>query len=157
MASRERINRVKIEHWRLSRVPIDATETIYQGDLLVWSTALKLATKGTATSAASFLGMSDTTNPIETVGSTRFLSDSSKAYVNVIQTGLVELIAGTSETIYPFDTLVVSSDAQTVVKGASNPIGIADPGWAGTAGKAVVAGDLVKFWLRVPQTYRSLG
>lgn len=159
MAVRERINRVKIEQWRLSRVPIDPTETIFQGDELVWNTALRLATKATSgASAVAFIGISDTTNPIETIGSTRFLSDSSKAYVNVIQKGMVEMIVGANATYQAFDEVQIGQDAQSVIKGSTNPIGFADPGWTGGgAGKTVVAGDLIKIWLRVPKAYDSLG
>lgn len=158
MAVRERINRVKIEHWRLSRVPVSASATIYQGDALAWNDSVHQATQLTAAaSGAQFIGISDTTNPIETAGSTTFLSDTTKAYVNVIQKGLVEMIAGTSETMYPFNTVDIGADAQTVVKGSTNAIGIVDPGWATVSGKAVVLGDLVKIWLRVPKAYSALG
>ena len=76
MATRESINRVKIERFRVGRVPINAAETIYQGDLLAWDAANRRASKATSASGTTFIGMSDTKNPIETAGSTTFLSDS---------------------------------------------------------------------------------
>jgi hypothetical protein len=152
MATRESINRIKIEHWRVSRVPVNRAEDIYQGDLLAWDTTNKRASRLTASaSAAGFIGISDTKVSVETAGSTTFLSPTTTDRVNVIQSGLVELIWGTAETVYPFDEVVIDTaavDAQTVRKGASNPIGVVDPGY-GAAGKAVVSGDLVKVWLQV--------
>lgn len=160
MASRERINRVKIEGWRVSRVPINSSETIYQGDLLVWSTGSKYATKPTATSgwvdAATFVGMAEGSNPVETAGSTRFLSDIASARMNVLQMGLVEVIIGEAVTLYPFDKLTLGADAQTVLKtgaDANNMVGIVDPAY-GTSGVAVTSGTVVRMWLRVPDTYR---
>jgi len=56
MATRESINRVKIEGWRVSRVPVNASEDIYQGDLLCWDSANKRATRlTTAASGANFV------------------------------------------------------------------------------------------------------
>jgi len=156
MAVREKRNAIKIEGWRLSRVPIDKTETIFQGDMLAWVDATKLATKLTGTSGAQFLGVSETSNPVETIGSPTFLSDSANPRVNVMQQGLVEMVAGESMTIYPFDRVTVGVDAQTVVKTgatAGNMVGLVDPSY-GNAGRAVVAGDLVKFWISVPDLYR---
>lgn len=158
MASREIINRVKIEGWRLSRVPIAPTETVYQGDLMVWDSGNKVATKATSGSTLEFLGMAETTNPIETIGSTRFLTDSQSSRINVIQQGLVEVIIAENKTIYPFDLVTVNhNNAQEVrVTNATtnNQIGFVDPGY-GAAGKAVVSGDLIKVWLTVKSTYRA--
>ena len=150
MATRESINRVKIEHWRVSRVPVNRAEDIYQGDLLAWDTGNKRATRGTVALAATFIGMSDTKVSIETAGSTSFLSPTTSDRVNVIQSGLVELIWGVAETVYPFDEVAIDAinDAQVVRKGATNPIGVVDPGY-GSLGKSVVSGDLVKVWLQV--------
>jgi hypothetical protein len=155
MSVREKINRVKIEGWRVSRIPIAADQVVYQGDLMVWNAASKVAVPATSsTSGALFIGMADTSNPIETVGSSTFLSDSQTPRINVIQQGLVEVIWGTAETIYPFDEVVLSSAGpQHAVKGASNPIGIVDPSY-GAAGRATVSGELIKIWLRVPNAYR---
>lgn len=156
MATRESINRVKIEAWRVSRVPVSTDESILQGDLLVWDSANKRATKATAASAATFIGMSDTKNQIETVGSSTFLSDTKLPRVNVIQQGLVEVIWGVSETVYPFDEVILDSavgNAQTCKKGSVNPVGIVDPSY-GSAGTAITSGDLVRIWLRVPNAYR---
>lgn len=160
MASRERINRVKIEGWRVSRVPIDPTETIFQGDLLVWSTGNKRAQKQANvsgwTEAATFVGMADHTNPVETAGSTRFLSDQQSSTMNVVQFGLVEVIIGEAVTIYPFDKLTMGADAQTVLKTgatANNQVGYVDPAY-GAAGKAVTSGTVIRMWLKVVDDYR---
>jgi hypothetical protein len=156
-ATREPINRVKIERSRLSRVPVDQTATIYQGDALVWDVANKRAAVGTAASAGTFLGVSETTNPIETAGSSRFLNDLQSPRVNVIQEGLVEFIGTNGETLYPFDKVTLGADAQTVVKSGateSNYIGIVDPA-VGSAGQAVVTGDLVKIWIHARPAYAA--
>jgi hypothetical protein len=157
MATRESINRVKIEGWRVSRVPVNASEDIYQGDLLCWDSANKRATRlTTAASGANFVGMSDTKNSIETAGSSTFLSASTTNKVNVIQQGLVEVIWGANETIYPFDTVAISgTDAQTCQKSASNVIGFVDPAY-GSAGKAAVTGELIRIWLKVADSYRAM-
>ncbi len=156
MAVREKRNAIKIEGWRLSRVPIDKTETIFQGDMMAWVDATKTATKLSGTSGGQFCGVSETSNPIETIGSPTFLSDSQNPRINVMQQGLVEMIAGESMTIFPFDKVTVGVDAQTVVKTGANTgnmVGLIDP-TVGAAGKAVVAGDVIKMWLQVPDAFR---
>lgn len=155
MAVRESINRIKIEGWRVSRVPVNPDEDIYQGDLMVWDTVNRRATRGlVAASGATFLGMSDTKNQVETAGSPSLLSSTKLNRINIVQDGLVEVVWGASETVYPFDTVALAgSDAQTCVKSGSNVIGVVDPSY-GSAGKAVTAGDLVRIWLRVPSTYK---
>lgn len=156
VAVRERTNRIKIEGWRVSRVPIDPTATIYQGDLLCWSAALGAA--GTATDAASgasFLGVSDTSNPIETIGSPTFLSNPSSPRVNVVQAGLVEMICEASHTWLPFDPVYIgATDAQHIKHSGTNIIGYVDPA-VGSTGVAKVTGDLLKFWLSVPKKYAA--
>lgn len=156
MASREAINRIKIEKWRLSQVPIDPTETIYQGDLICFNVARQLAGKAVAASAGTFIGMAETTNPIETVGSPTFLSAMAKPYINLVQEGLVEVIIDANTTLYPWDYLTVTNtNAQTVTKTAatsSNCCGVVDPGFVGGASRAVLAGDLVKMWIKLPST-----
>lgn len=149
-------NRIKIEHWRIP-VGIDPAVTVYQGDAICFDVYTHLAIPAVSTSGAQFMGISDTTNPVETAGSPTFLSNQAYGFINVVQHGLVELIAGTSETMKPFDTVVIGADAQHVVKGSSNPIGVVDPKWATPSGKAVILGDMVRFWLRVPQAFNSLG
>lgn len=155
MAVREKRNSVKIEGWRVSRVPIDQTETIYQGDMMAWVDATKTATKLTAAaSGAQFCGVSETSNPVETVGS--LTSDTAKPRINLLQQGLVEMIAGETMTVYPFDPLTVGADSQTVVKtGATsgNKVGLGDPAY-GSGGKTFAAGDLVKLWITVKDAYR---
>lgn len=149
MASRESINRCKIEHWRVSRVPCNTSEDIFQGDLLTWDTTNKRATRLLSTaSGANFLGMSDTKNSMETAGSSTFLSATTTPRLNVIQSGLVELVWGVAETVFPFDEVIIDADAQTCKKGSTNPIGVIDPGY-GTAGKSIASGDLVRVWLQV--------
>jgi len=148
-------NAIKIEAWRLSRVPIDPTETIYAGDMLAWNTATRQATKivsGGGPSGASFVGVADHTNPVLSVG--MLLDSTQDIRMNVVQQGLVEMIAETAETIYPFDTLIVGSNPQTVKKGSTNVVGFVDP-TVGALGKAVSAGDYILMWLKVPDSYRA--
>lgn len=157
MATRESINRIKIEKFRVSQVPVNPAEDIYQGDLMVWDSTNRRATRATSTSGANFIGMSDTKVSQETAGSPSFLSNITVSRINVVQDGLVEVCWGANETVYPLDTVVLGSDAQTCVKGASNPIGVVDPGFATTSGyAATTTGIPVKIWLRVPAAQRFL-
>jgi hypothetical protein len=159
MAVREATNRIRIEGFRLSRVPINPATTIYQGDLVYWSAGGQFAgpaVSGDVTSGASFLGVSDTTNPIETLGSHTFLNDSQSARINVVQNGLVEMLCEATHTWYPFDPVYQGiTDAQSVKHSGSNIIGYVDPG-VGASGKSCVAGDTIKFWLEVADKYRAL-
>jgi hypothetical protein len=161
VASRESINRVKVERFRASGIPVNSAETIYQGDLMVWDAAAHRATVGTAPSAGTFCGMSETKNPIGTLGSPEFLSDLASSRINLIQGGLVEVIASASETLYPYDpvTLATTSAQHIVKSGATlaNKVGVVDPKWATAAGKAVVLGDLVRIWLQVRPQYSVEG
>ena len=148
---REARNAIKIENksGRVSQVPIDPDETIYQGDMVFRSAGL--ATKlTTAADAAEFLGVSDHTNPQRTAGI--LTPDYTKSYINVVQSAMVEMIAGANETLRGFEGLEMVTDAQHVKSAStsSHIVGIVDPGWAGAAGKAVVIGDPVKLWLKVP-------
>ncbi len=156
-ATREAINRVKIERARLSKVPVDPDAIIYQGDCMVWDAANKRAAVGSAASAGTFMGISETTQPIETSGSPTFLSNLKKGRINVIQEALVELIGTNGETLYPFDQVTIGANAQTVVKSGAtdaNMVGVVDPS-VGSTGKAVVTGDLVKIWLRARPQYAA--
>jgi hypothetical protein len=160
MSVRERINRVKIEKFRLSGVFIDPTVTIYQGDLVEYNTGTHVA-QGAAPSSVTVLGMSETTNPIGTLGSSQLLSDLTNSHINVIQQGLVELIAEESVTLFPFDLLRVgNTDAQHVAHNganAANKCAIVDPKWATSSGKAVVTGSLIRCWLQIRPTYAVTG
>lgn len=157
---REARNAVKIENksGRISQVPIDPTETIFQGDMLKFVAATGLATKMTAAAdGVNFLGISDHTNPQASAGS--LTTDYTKSYTNVVQSGLVEMIAGANETLKPFDAVEFVTDAQHVAKSAVRvrAVGFVDPGWSGAAGKAVVIGDPVKIWLKVAPWYNAFG
>jgi len=148
---REARNAILIENrsGRVSQVPIDPTETIFQGDMVYL--ANNLATKMTAAGdAADFLGVSDHTNPQYTAGS--LTQNYTKPYINVVQSALVAMIAGAAETLYPFQALRMVTDPQHVraTTNAAEVVGIVDPGWAGGVGKLVAIGDLVKMWLKVP-------
>jgi hypothetical protein len=141
----------------LSGVPIDPTEAIYQGDALEWDGSAKQATKA-GPSATAFIGISETTNPIETAGSASLLSDLSNSMVTVMQDALVERIAEASETLYPFDKMTVGSDAQKACKAwatNANVCYVVDPKWATASGKAVVAGDVIRVWLKPRPAYTS--
>ena len=153
---REARNAILIENksGRVSQVPIDPTETILQGDLLKWDDTNHRATKMTAAAdGADFLGVADHSNPQYTAGT--LTSDYTKSYLNVVQSALVAMIAGASETLHSFKPLEFVTDAQHVKSSstAANVIGVVDPGWAGVAGKAVVSGDLVKMWLKPEAKY----
>ncbi len=155
---REARNAVLIESksGRISQVPIDPAETIYQGDLLMWDGTNHRATKMTAnTDGANFIGISDHTNPQYSQGI--LTSDYTKAYVNVVQCGLVRLIAGNAETLYGYDTVEFVTDAQHVKKTATgaNVVGVVDPAWASAAGKTVAVGDEIKVWLKVPNLFNA--
>jgi len=151
---REKRNSVKIEGWRLSKVPIAAANEVFQGDLMTWNASLKHARQASGSSgdAATFIGVAETTNPIPSTGV--LLTELQDVKINILQQGLVEMIAGAAETYYPFDTITIGADAQTVRKSAGGVIGIADPS-VGAAGKALAAGDYVLLWLRVPDAYRA--
>jgi hypothetical protein len=155
--TREKLNRIKIEHWRIP-VPIANAAVIYQGDMAIYNAHTDVAAVATAASGGTFIGVFDGSNPIETAGSPSFLADSSQKHLNVVQSGLVEMIADGGYTCMPFDSVYIgNTDAQHVTNSGSFIVGIIDPKWAGSAGRAVVLGDLVRFWLRVPQAYRALG
>lgn len=154
---REARNAIRIEakSGRLSQVPIDPTETIYQGDLCmmdITSPGIYATKLTTSTDGANFVGMSDHTNPQYTAGS--LTSNYTKAYINIVQIALVSLIAGANETLHAFDTVEMVTDAQSVRKTATagNVVAIVDPAWAGQA-KAVVIGDEVLGWLKVPAKF----
>lgn len=152
---REARNANKIEGWRLSRVPIDPTEAIFQGDMLAWDVANRRATKiavSGAPSGATFVGVADHTNPVQTAGA--LTSDTQDTRMNVLQQGLVEMIAEASETYFPFDTLIVGNSPQHVKKGSTNSVGFVDPAVTAT-GKSVTAGDYILMWLKVPDAYRA--
>lgn len=152
MAVRAALNYVKVERQdgRLSGVPIDKTVTIYQGDALAWNDSTHIA-EPAGPSATAFMGISETTNPVETAGSSSLLSSMQHDKVGVIQDALVERIAEIAETLYPFDQMTVGSDAQKACKlWSTNATAcyVVDPKWAGASGKTVAAGDLIRVWLK---------
>lgn len=157
---REARNAIKIEgkSGRISQVPIDPTETVLQGDMMAWDDAAHQATKmTTAADAADFIGVSDHTNPQTTAGI--LTTDYTKAYTNIVQLGLVEMIAGKAETLHAFNTVEMVTDAQHIQKTATpaNVVGVVDPGWATVSGKVVAIGDPVKIWLKVRAAYMAFG
>lgn len=156
--TREARNAILIENksGRVSQVPIDATETIYQGDMLFLSA--HLATKmTTAADASDFLGVADHTNPQYSAGI--LTADYTRSYTSVVQSGLVQMIAGANETLQGFQSLKMITDAQHVrsTAVAAETVGCVDPGFAGAAGKAVIIGDYVKLWLKVPARLQVWG
>jgi multidrug resistance efflux pump len=160
MAVREARNAILIEDksGRVSQVAIDPTETVYQGDLMKWDAANHRATKMTAAAdAATFLGVSDHTNPQYTAGT--LTANYTKAYTNIVQSALVRMIAGKAETLHGFGLLEMVTDAQHVqgTATAANVIGVVDPGWATVAGKTVAIGDEIKLWLKVPKNLAAFG
>jgi hypothetical protein len=157
---REARNAVKIEakSGRISQVPIDPTETILAGDMMQWDAVNHRATKLTAAAdGAEFCGISDHSNPQATAGS--LTSDYTKSYTNLVQLGLVVMIAGAAETFHGWDDVEMITDAQHVTATAvpGQAVGYIDPAWAGSAGKTVAIGDPVKIWLKVPAKYQAFG
>lgn len=155
--TRESINRIKVEDFRISKVPIDPTVTIYQGDLLCWDDTNHRAAPLTSASGGNFLGIAEGQNPQPSMSAT--LADPTVSRINVIQEGLVELIFDESATVYPGDRVMLgTTDVQHVKKTsatANNQVGVvADENNYGAAGKALVLGDPVLIWLRVPSTYK---
>lgn len=153
--TREARNAIKIEGFRLSRVPINPAEAIFQGDMMAWDTANRRSTKIAVSggpSGATFMGVADHTNPVKTIG--MLLEPTQDTRMNIVQQGLVEMIAEVAETVFPFDTLIVGTDAQTVKKGETNPVGFVDPS-VGALGKAVAVGDYILMWLKVVDAYRA--
>jgi len=151
--TRSKRNAVKIEGWRLSRVNSGA-EDIYQGDMVMWAVLLGKAQPAVAASGASFIGVSDTSTVVPSLGV--LTSDQQLSRINVIQSGLVEMIAGEGATIKPFDPVYIGADAQTIAFSGSNAIGYVDPGFVGGASKAVSLGDFVRIWITVQAGYKSL-
>lgn len=123
--------------------------------MLAWDAvnrvAVPIAVSG-APSGASFLGVADHTNPVQSIG--MLTEDTGDTRMNVVQQGLVEMIAEANETYFPWDTLIVGNSPQHVKKGAANAVGFVDPS-VGAAGKAVTNGDYVLMWLKVPDAYRA--
>lgn len=159
MASRESINRIKIEEFRASRVPINPATTIFQGDQLAWDSVNRIAIPITAASAASFMGLAEGRNPLYTRGS--LTSDPTVDKMNVIQEGLVELIMSEAVTLKPLDLLTPDPavSVQHVKKTgatAANQMGVVatENDFSSASGKAVVSGDLVLIRLRVPATLK---
>lgn len=157
--TRESTNWIKIEKNRIGGVPIDPTETIYQGDALKWDGSAHAATKA-GPSATTFMGVSETKNPIATLGSPDLLGNLTNNKVNVITAGLIERIAEHAETLYGFDKLAIGSNDQKVSKlwaTDANYAYVVDPKWATASGKAVVAGDSVRCWIHVRPQYNPIG
>lgn len=152
--SRESRNAILIENWRVSRVPIDPTETIYAGDMMVWDAGNARATKATAASAGTFMGVSDHANPVPTSGI--LTQNQQLSITNIVQSGLVEMEAGEElANCKPFEIVTVGADAQTVVKtGATNnnKVGFLD---TTCNGKTYAIGDRVPIWLVVSALYST--
>lgn len=159
MASRTAINKVKIEKARLSGVPIDPTVTVYQGDAMEWDNSNKVAIAAVPSSTA-FIGISETTNPIETAGSPSLLGNQTNKFINVIQQGLVDMLADEAATLQPFQAVRIGNTSQQHVSSVTvtngNKVGFVDPKWA-VGGKAVVKGDAVPVWIQVRPLYSAQG
>lgn len=152
---RSKRNAVKIESWRLSRIPTDPTADIYQGDMIAWSPNHGYAIGAPAASGASFIGVSDTSTKVATLGV--LTADQQLTRVNAIQEGLCEfIVAAGGGTVKPFDPVYIGADAQTVALSGSNSIGFVDPGFVGGGTKAVAAGDLILVWIKVPAAFKSV-
>jgi len=158
MADRESINRVKIEEFRASRVPINLNTDIFQGDLLAWDASARIAVPLTSASAGSFLGMSEGKNPIDTVGV--LTSDTRVRRINVIQEGLVELIIDETVVLKPLDILTLGTTSVQHVKktgaNAGNQVGVVavENDYDSASGQTVTGGELILVRLRVVSTLK---
>lgn len=153
MSTRESRNSVKIGGFRVGHVPIDKTETVYQGDMMAFDTTNHRASKATSASGSTFVGVSETQNPVATAGSPEFLSSQQLPRIVLYQSGLFEFCWGVNEMVYPWDQVIIDSDAQTCKKGASNSIGYIDPGYGAAGYQATASGDRVRVWITVPARY----
>jgi len=124
-------NNILVEQNRISGVPIDTTASINAGDMLKWDAANHIAKPveagdaGSTVAAAAFIGVSQDTNPITSIGKTL-----PTPRLNVVNKGLIEFYADDNATYYPGDYVCLGSDPQKVKKTAassSNAIGVVAP------------------------------
>lgn len=149
MAVRAKRNAVKIEGWRLSRIPVGGSADIYSGDMVCWDANAGAGVAAASASGASFIGVTEQSTKVPSLGV--LTSDQQLPRVTVLQQGLVEMISGAAATIKAFDSVYIGSDAQSVVFTGSNAIGMVDPAMHG---KTVAIGDIVLVWILVPDAYR---
>lgn len=159
--TREARNAIKIEHWRLSKVPILAATTVYQGDAMFWDSSSHVAAPfSAATSGGTFIGVADVTNPIPGIGQLSYPNYMRSTRVVVVQKGLVEMGVSAlgAGTLYPFDPVVFDGDAQHVKKAGSVSAahGFVDPSY-GADGKEFAENDPILIWITVGAGYNAIG
>ena len=163
MASRESINRIKIEEFRASRVPVDPDVDFYQGDMLCWDETGRIAAPLNASaSAGTFLGLAEGQNPHLAAGV--LTTNPRVSRTNIIQEGLVEIIIDENVSLKPGDLLTPSGTSPQHVKrtgaSTSNEVGVVadENDFDSAAGTPVTGGDLILMRLRVPALMkRSFG
>lgn len=114
-------NVVKVEKERVSQVPINPLTSFNSGDMMKWDGTNYVATPivagdaANATSAALFIGVSNDTNPIPSIGGAP-----PDNRITIITRGLCLFTIDDNATYFPGDAVTFGSDPQKVKKtGAS--------------------------------------
>lgn len=129
-------NTVKIEKLRVSQVPINPSTAFNSGDMMKWDPVNLVATPivasdaANATSAANFLGVSNDTNPITSLG--EYLAPTTSGIpagaqasgtpsrIAIVTRGMCLFTVDDNATYFPGDAVTFGSDPQKVKKtGAS--------------------------------------
>src|SRR5713101_2550340 len=121
------LNNVKVEQLRVSRVPINPSNpAINLGDNVKWDAtnhvALAVVAADAAGSSASYIGVSQDTQPIASLK-----QDLPFNQINVVVKGLVEFTVDDAATYYPGDLVCFGAGPQLVRKttaSAANSIGV---------------------------------
>lgn len=109
------INNVKIEKERASQVPVNLSTSFNSGDMMKWDAANNVATPmvsgdaGSAVSAALFIGVSNDTNPIPTLG-----QNLPVPRIAIITRGIVAFTADDNAVYNPGDAVCIGSDPQKI-------------------------------------------
>jgi len=123
-------NVVKIEKERVSQVPINSATSFNSGDMMKWDPVNLVATPivagdaANATSAANFIGVSNDTNPItslgQTLGGSGALASGLPPRIAIITRGMCLFTVDDNATYFPGDAVTFGADPQKVRKtGAS--------------------------------------
>jgi hypothetical protein len=114
-------NVVKIEKERVSQVPVIPATAFNSGDMMKWDSVNSVATPivaadaANATSAANFIGVSNDTNPITSIGGAP-----PDRRITIITRGMMLFTIDDNATYLPGDAVTFGSDPQKVKKtGAS--------------------------------------
>jgi hypothetical protein len=114
-------NVVKIEKERVSQVPINPATSFNSGDMMKWDAVNLVATPIVAgdaapnSAAANFIGVSNDTNPITSLGQTL-----NPPRITIVTRGMMLFTVDDNATYFPGDAVGFGSDPQKVKKtGAS--------------------------------------